>query len=398
MSLSGTTVTFTPNPNYNGPASFTYTICETATPTNCDTATASFTVTAVNDAPVAVADTLAAIAEDSGPHTISVATLTGNDTDVDNATSELTIGTVTSGTGGTVVKNANGTVTFTPALNFVGNATFTYTVCDPGGLCSSAATVTIPVTAVVDPPVVDIDDSLPTITKDNTPTISGTTDMPAGSTVTITRDGGTAVCTATVQAGGTWSCDAPALSDGPHVFTATVTDASGDSATDTYTLTIDTTAPVIDITDSLPTLTNDNTPTISGTTDMPAGSTVTVTEGGNPVCTATVQAGGSWSCVSPMVSDGPHTFTATVTDAAGNSASDTYTVTVDATAPVIDITDTLPTLTKDNTPAISGTTDMPVGSTVTVTQGGNPVCTATVGAGGVWSCDSPQLHDGRGGH
>ena len=68
-------------------------------------------MTAVNDAPVANADTLAAT-EDTAV-TYTAAQLLGNDTDVDGDT--LTIASVTSGTGGTAVLNANGTVTFTPA-------------------------------------------------------------------------------------------------------------------------------------------------------------------------------------------------------------------------------------------------------------------------------------------
>ena len=60
--------------------------------------------------------------------TYTAAQLIGNDTDVDGDT--LTIASVTSGTGGTAVLNANGTVTFTPAANFNGAASFTYTVSD----------------------------------------------------------------------------------------------------------------------------------------------------------------------------------------------------------------------------------------------------------------------------
>ena len=37
---------------------------------------------------------------------------------------------MTSGTGGTAVLNGNGTVTFTPAANFNGAASFSYTATD----------------------------------------------------------------------------------------------------------------------------------------------------------------------------------------------------------------------------------------------------------------------------
>ena len=130
------TVTFTPAANFHGAASFTYTVSDGTATSN--PATVTVNVAAVNDAPVANADTLAAT-EDT-PVTYTAAQLVGNDTDVDGDT--LTIASVTSGTGGTAVLNADGTVTFTPAANFNGAASFTYTVSD-GTATSNAATVTV---------------------------------------------------------------------------------------------------------------------------------------------------------------------------------------------------------------------------------------------------------------
>ena len=102
---------------------------------------------AVNDAPVAAADSLAAT-EDT-PVTYTAAQLLGNDSDVDGDT--LTIASVTSGAGGTAVLNAGGTVTFTPNANFNGSADFTYTATD-GSLISNTATVAVAVAAANDAP------------------------------------------------------------------------------------------------------------------------------------------------------------------------------------------------------------------------------------------------------
>src|SRR5258705_12559313 len=88
--------------------------------------TFTLTVTPVNDAPVAGADTLSAT-EDT-PVTYTAAQLLGNDTDVDSPT--LHIASVTSGTGGTATLNGDGTVTFTPTANFNGPASFTYKASD----------------------------------------------------------------------------------------------------------------------------------------------------------------------------------------------------------------------------------------------------------------------------
>src|SRR5205823_2571348 len=143
------TWSYTPAANYRGAASFSYTVSDGASTSS--PATVTVNVVAVNDAPVAVADTLAAT-EDTAV-TYTAAQLLGNDTDVDNSNAQLSIASVTSGTGGTAVLNANGTVTFTPNANFSGAASFSYTVSD-GASTSSPATVTVNVAAVNDAPVI----------------------------------------------------------------------------------------------------------------------------------------------------------------------------------------------------------------------------------------------------
>ena len=56
VSLSSGTITYTPDPNYNGPASFTYQVCDNGTTngaadSKCTTGTVNVTVNTVNDAP-----------------------------------------------------------------------------------------------------------------------------------------------------------------------------------------------------------------------------------------------------------------------------------------------------------------------------------------------------------
>ncbi|WP_310586347.1 tandem-95 repeat protein [Stutzerimonas frequens] len=105
------------------------------------------TITGTNDAPIAVSDGLNAT--ENTPVTYAASQLLANDSDVDNA--NLTIASVTSGTGGTAVLNADGSVTFTPDANFNGVASFSYTVSD-GVQSSAAASVTVNVAAVNDAP------------------------------------------------------------------------------------------------------------------------------------------------------------------------------------------------------------------------------------------------------
>jgi hypothetical protein len=136
------TVTFTPTANFNGAASFSYKATDGVAESNL--ATVSITVAAINDPPVAINDSLTATQDI--PVTYSAVQLLGNDTDVDG--NALTISSVTGVTGGAVVLNSDGTVTFTPSSNFTGSASFTYVVQDGGGATSSSATVTVNVVPV----------------------------------------------------------------------------------------------------------------------------------------------------------------------------------------------------------------------------------------------------------
>src|SRR5689334_19255879 len=110
------TFTYTPAANYNGPVSFNYTASDGSLTAS---STASLTLAAVNDAPVAAPVTLAAGAENTA-YTINASTLLAGVTDVDGPF-PLTISSisVTSG-GGTIVDNHDGTFTYTPATNYSG--------------------------------------------------------------------------------------------------------------------------------------------------------------------------------------------------------------------------------------------------------------------------------------
>ena len=94
------------------------------------------------------------------PRIFTAAELVGNDTDPDLANSPadvLHVASVTGGPGahGSVVLNANGTVTYTPDADYAGPASFTYTVADAAGTPSAnTATVSLTVTDVPDFPTV----------------------------------------------------------------------------------------------------------------------------------------------------------------------------------------------------------------------------------------------------
>ena len=145
------TVTFQPAANFNGAsgAGFDYVVTDGAA--DSSSVSAVVPVNAVNDAPVATGETLAATDEDTAK-TFAAADLTGNDTDVDSAA--LTIKSVANAANGTVTLNGDGTVTFQPAANFNGasGAGFDYVVTD-GAADSSSVRAVVPVNAVNDAPV-----------------------------------------------------------------------------------------------------------------------------------------------------------------------------------------------------------------------------------------------------
>lgn len=84
-------------------------------------------------------------------------------------------------------------------------------------------------------------------------------------------------------------------------------------------------------------ITNDPTPTFSGTAE--AGSTVTLydTDGTTVLGSTTADGSGIWSITSSLLSSGAHTIRAIATDTAGNvsTASAGLAITIDITAPVI---------------------------------------------------------------
>ncbi|QHG20453.1 tandem-95 repeat protein (plasmid) [Nostoc sp. ATCC 53789] len=136
---------YTPNANFNGTDSFTFTVADG----NGGNITGAFNlnVKPVNDAPIAVNDTLTTGFNTAT--TILASTLLANDTDIDN--SNLRITSVSNVTNGTAVLNDNGTpgnsaddfTVFTPFNGLSGNANFNYTISD--GSLTSTATVTIAV-------------------------------------------------------------------------------------------------------------------------------------------------------------------------------------------------------------------------------------------------------------
>ena len=335
---------------------------------------------------------------------------------------------------GSTKVNPDGTWSFTPdqALSN-GEHDLTTTVTDPSGNTGPEGSHVV-ITVDVVPGKVEItavtDDagsvtgslSQNAVTDDTRPQISGT--AKAGSTVTI-MDDSNVLGTTTAGADGAWSFTPSVdLGRGEHTFTATAKDPMGnESASSSWTVTIDTDAPVKPTIDAALDdvgsvqgnlanggTTDDPTPTLSGKAE--AGSTVKIYDQNGLLGEVTAKADGTWS-FSPVAKlpEGEHRFHVTATDRAGNTSadSDDFVLTLDYTAPeaskvsITDVVDDFGSVTgsvtsggktDDNTPLIKGT-GAEAGNTITVYNGDKVIGTAKVQADGTWELQvTKALPDG----
>ncbi|EKA76180.1 Ig-like domain-containing protein, partial [Acinetobacter baumannii] len=226
------------------------------------------------------------------------------------------------GTTATVVAGTDGSWSVPNPGNLVDGDTVTATATDPAGNTSLPGTGTV--SADITAPVVALDDVL---TNDSTPALTGTVNDPTA-TVVVNVDG--TDYPAVNNGDGTWTLadnTLPALADGPHTITVTATDAAGNVGNDTAVVTIDTSVPVVSLDDLT---TNDTTPALTGAIDDPTATVVVNVDGID--YPATNNGDGTWTLADntlPALIDGPHTVTVTATDPAGNTATDTATLTID---------------------------------------------------------------------
>ncbi|EFJ5306461.1 Ig-like domain-containing protein [Escherichia coli] len=237
-------------------------------------------------------------------------------------------------------------------------------------------------------------------------TISGTSTAEAGQTVTVTLNG--VNYSGNVQADGSWSVSVPtgdlaSLTASSYTVNASVSDKARNSASATHNLTVDLAAPVVTINtvagdDIINATEHGQAQIISGSaTGATTGNTVSVTIG-TTTYTTVLDANGNWSIGVPAsvisaLAQGDVTITATVTDSAGNSGTASHTVTVALGAPVLAINtiavdDIINAAEKGADLAITGTSNQPAGTQITVTLNGQNY-TTTADASGNWSVTVP---------
>ena len=312
------TVTYTPDSDFNGSDSYTYTVTSGGV---TETATVNVTVNPIVD----IADDTDTTNEDTA---VTTDILTN-----DNFEGTAAVTNVTQGANGSVVINEDNTVTYTPDADFNGSDNYTYTVTSSG--VTETATVNVTVN-----PIVDIADDTDTTNEDT----AVTTDI-------LTNDnfeGTAAVTNVTQGANGsvvinedntvTYTPDADFNGSDNYTYTAT---SGGVTETAIVNVTVE---PIVDITDDTDTtdedtavttdvLTNDNFEGTAAVTNVTQGTngTVVINEDNTVTYTPDADFNGSDS----------YTYTAT-------SGGVTETATVNVTVnPIVDITADTDTTNED---------------------------------------------------
>ncbi|ANQ21067.1 hypothetical protein BA893_05080 [Vibrio natriegens] len=286
---------------------------------------------------------------------------------VDDPTASITV--TVDGNDYTATNNGDGTWTLaddTLSVLTDNSYTVTVTATDEAGNQGTATGTLVVDTVAPDAPVIN---------AGNGTEISGTAE--ANSVVNIDVNGDdTPDYTTTVDENGNWAVtpDSP-LADGTEVK-ATATDQAGNKS-EPASSTTNAAAATVTVTSDV---TNDPTPSLSGTIDD-STATVVVNVDGNDY-TAINNGDGTWTISDntlPSLVDGSYSVIATATTLSGATSTASATLTIDTTVPAVTVDDVT---TNDTTPALTGTID-DLAASVTVNVNGTDY-PATNNGDGTW--------------
>src|SRR6185503_6136440 len=323
---------YVPAANYHGPDSFTYKANDGQADSGI--ATASITITAVNDAPVAVNDSYTT-PEDTTLNVAALGVLI-NDSDVDG--DSLSAVLVSAPTHGSLTLNTNGSFSYVPAANYNGPDSFIYKAND-GLADSGVATVSITITGVNDAPVV-VNDSY-TTPEDTTLNIAAPGLLANDSDVD--GDSLNAILVSlpthgslTLNSSGRFSYAPAANYNGPDSFTYKANDGQADSGTATVSITIT-------AVNDAPVAVNDGYTTAEDTTlnvgalgvlindNDVDGDTLSAVLVSSPTHgSLTLNTNGGFSYVPAVNNNGPDSFTYKANDGAADSGIATVSITITA--------------------------------------------------------------------
>jgi YD repeat-containing protein len=325
---SGTGITFTPATGVSGTSTFTYTLSDG---TLTDTALVTVTITGANQAPVANADSKTVQLD-----TATVVSVLSNDTDADvGDVLSVSAITVAPSHGTAVISGAGNTqVTYTPTTSYTGTDSFTYQISDGQGH-NATAVVSITVVAGNQAPVA-VNDAFSTPVRTNydfDPTLNDT-DVD-GDDLTVTAKTNPSHGSVSIRPSNILRYRSSGSYTGSDSFTYTIDDGNGHTATATVNVTVgsvsngaptavnDTKVTTQEVALSFDPRTNDTDPdsdalTISAATNGTHGS-------------VTIGSGATSLTYSPDLGyTGSDSFTYTIDDGQGHTATATVSMTVNA--------------------------------------------------------------------
>ena len=280
-----------------------------------------------NQAPTAVNDAYTT-AEDTAL-TVPASGILTNDTDPENGPLTVALPIITQPAHGTVTQNADGSLTYMPALNYNGTDSYTYKAKDAAGNLSNTATVTITITPVNDPPVAVNDAATtPMNTAITLAVVNNDTD-PDGDALTVISF--TAPTTGTVTQSGNQLVYTPATGFfGTATFTYTISDGHGGTSTATVTITIPNgNHPPVAVNDAATTMVGMPVAiAVLGNDSDPDGDVISVVSNTSPAHGAVTRVGGVFTYTPAAGFTGIDTFTYTISDGHGGVATATVTITV----------------------------------------------------------------------
>jgi len=247
------TFTYTPGAGFEGTDSFVYEIFDNGNPVATDVATVYISIASGGNEILAIDDindTFVNLPVDGDVGT--------NDLNEDGPAGTETFTLVTGTINGTLTFNPDGTYTYEPGLDFVGEDTFIYQVCDGGNpVACDTATVYIEVQPLGspgnEPPVANADTNS---TQINTPvdgTVLPNDYDPDGDPIVVTGNTDPANGDVTVNPDGTYTYTPDPGFTGEDTFEYTICDNQTPALCDTATVTIQ----VLDTTENITTAVDD---------------------------------------------------------------------------------------------------------------------------------------------
>lgn len=334
--LSGTApdLTYTPEADYFGADSFTFTVSDEDA--SSEPATVSITITAVNDAPSFTKGPDVTVDEDAGPQTVA-AWATDISAGPANESGQTLSFTVSAGQPGLFSAApaiaTDGTLTFTPAANASGSTTVSVKVMDNGGTAngginqSAEQTFTLTINAVNDAPVA-VNNSYNTnedtqLTVPAPGVLTNDTDID-NDALQASLVSGPSHGSLTLNANGSFSYTPASNYFGPDSFTYWAGDGTATSNTATVSIQVQSI-------NDLPVSVNDSYETDEGTTlnavapgvldndtDVEGSTLSSILVAGPAHGTLTLNANGSFSYTPTAAYTGPDSFTYKANDGTGN--------------------------------------------------------------------------------